>query len=398
LSGNQTEVELRETIKKLEKKLEHAESDRQQINDVLYHDVEKYRALFEHAPDAIMLIDPYSKVVPWQIVACNRATCQMNACTQEDLVGRSVDALHNRVIDRDAYLEHLRDKGVLYSEVVTRRKDGSYVMIQSSTSLIVLDGHEYVLGVDRDITAQKEVEATLNQRALELEERNRELDAFSHTIAHDLKSPLGTVLGAISILRDEMETLSEDGVFVVDLIEASAQKMNKMIEDLLMLSSIRNTDQVSQSVDVRPVVRNALERIADKYRNRQIRFEVQPDLPKATGYAPWLEEVFANLLDNAAKYIGQDNPEPTIKIRGKLLLEFGMVQYEVEDNGVGIAKEDQEQLFEMFTRFHKREATGSGLGLSIVQRIIDKLDGEIGAASMPGEGTTIWFRLPASIG
>ncbi|MBN1121671.1 MAG: PAS domain S-box protein [Anaerolineae bacterium] len=398
MSGNQTEVELKEIIKKLTKKLERAESDRQQINDVLYHDVEKYRTLFEYAPDAILLIDPHSKAIPWQIVACNRAACQMNGCTQEDLIGQSVDTLHNRVNDKEAYLENLRDKGVLHTEMITRRKDGSYVVIQCSTNLVELDGHEYVLGVDRDITAQKEIEAALNQRALELEERNRELDAFSHTIAHDLKSPLGTVLGAISILKDEAGSLSEDGMLVVDLIEASTEKMSKMIEDLLMLASIRNTDQVSQSVDVRPVVQNALERIADKYHSRHIRFEVQPDLPKATGYAPWLEEVFANLIDNAAKYIGQNNPEPTIKIRGELLLEFGMVQYEVEDNGVGIAEEDQEQLFEMFTRFHKREATGFGLGLSIVQRIIDKLEGEIGAASTPGKGTTIWFRLPASIG
>jgi PAS domain S-box-containing protein len=398
LPGDQTKAELIETITILNKKLERAEADRQQINDILYHDVEKYRALFELAPDAIVLVDPHSKIVPWQIVVCNRAACLMIGSPQEDLIGQSIDTLHNRVTDGDAYLAHLREKGVLHSEVVSRRRDGRYAVIQSSISLIVLDGHEYVLGVDRDITAQKEAEVALNQRALELEDRNRELDAFSHTIAHDLKSPLGTVLGAISILRDEIETLSPDGVMVVDLIEASTQKMSKMIEDLLMLSSIRNTDQVAHSVDVRPVVQNALERIEDKYRDRQIRIEVQPDLPKATGYAPWLEEVFANLIDNAAKYIGHDNPAPTIKVRGKLLIEYGMVQYEVEDNGVGIAEENQEQLFDMFTRFHTREATGSGLGLSIVQRIIDKLDGEIGATSTPGQGTTIWFRLPASIG
>jgi PAS domain S-box-containing protein len=398
LSGKETKVELKETIKKLKKKLKRAEADRQQINDVLYHDVEKYRTLFEHAPDAILLVDPYSKVVPWQIVACNQAACQMNGYPREDLVGQSIDILHNRVADRDAYLEQLREKGVLYTEVINQRKDGSHTTIQTSTRSVVLDGHEYVLEVDRDITAQKEAEVALNQRALELEDRNRELDAFSHTIAHDLKSPLGTVLGALSILKDEAQTLSEDNLMVIDLIEVSARKMNKMIEDLLMLSSIRNTDQLSHSVDVRLVVLGALERIEDKYRERGISFEIQPDLPRAMGYAPWLEEVFVNLIDNAAKYIGQDNPAPTIKIRGELLLESGLAQYEVEDNGVGIAEENQAQLFEMFTRFHMREATGSGLGLSIAQRIVDKLGGEIGAASAPGEGTTIWFRLPASIG
>lgn len=116
------------------------------------------------------------------------------------------------------------------------------------------------------------------------------------------------------------------------------------------------------------------------------------DFPTVLGNAAWLEEVFANLVDNAIKYIGEQNPEPRIVIRGQQ--EGTHARYEVSDNGRGIQPEDLPKLFEMFTRFHNREAKGSGLGLSIVRRIIGRLGGEIGVESEPGAGSAFWFTLP----
>jgi two-component system sensor histidine kinase/response regulator len=124
-----------------------------------------------------------------------------------------------------------------------------------------------------------------------------------------------------------------------------------------------------------------------------ITVDLSPDLPLALGYGPWLEEVFANLIGNAIKYIGKQNPAPRIAIRGSL--HAGLAYYAVQDNGIGIQPEDQARLFEMFTRFHHDQATGLGLGLSIVQRIVVKLNGTLGVESTPGQGSTFWFALPA---
>ena len=112
------------------------------------------------------------------------------------------------------------------------------------------------------------------------------------------------------------------------------------------------------------------------------------------GHAQWIEEIFANLVSNAIKYMGKDNPDPRISIRGKP--EGDMVRYEVCDTGVGIAPDDQARLFEMFTRLHTVNAEGLGLGLSIVHRIINKLNGQIGVESEVGKGSTFWFSLPAA--
>jgi signal transduction histidine kinase len=112
------------------------------------------------------------------------------------------------------------------------------------------------------------------------------------------------------------------------------------------------------------------------------------------GYAPWLGHVFSNLLGNAVKYIGKDNPSPRIAIQGAV--NERVARFEVEDNGLGISSNDQGALFDKFSRFHKAEAPGSGLGLTIVDMIIHRLGGKLGVTSEPGRGSTFWFELPAA--
>src|SRR5688572_10682067 len=115
-------------------------------------------------------------------------------------------------------------------------------------------------------------------------------------------------------------------------------------------------------------------------------------MPAAMCHSTWLEEIFANLIGNAITYIGRDNPDPRIHIQGHRV--NGMVRYEVIDNGVGIRPEVQDQLFEMFTRLHPGEGHGLGMGLSIVQRLVTRLEGQVGVESAEGQGSTFWFTLP----
>jgi PAS domain S-box-containing protein len=231
--------------------------------------------------------------------------------------------------------------------------------------------------------------------AAQLESSNNELEAYSHTVAHDLKAPLHIVIGYSSLLlSDYNDQLTPEILAHVDQIEIYARKMNDMIENLLLLARLRDAQTALFPVAVLPVVQSAQDRFRQRIDERGVEVTVEPDLPAVMGYGPWLEEVFANLIENAIKYCGPSNPSPRITIRGRTL-EDNRVRYEVEDNGLGIAQEHQKHLFEMFTRFHADYTKGAGLGLSIVNRIIRKLGGEVGVVSEPNKGSTFWFTLPA---
>lgn len=244
--------------------------------------------------------------------------------------------------------------------------------------------------------AMRAGQESLAKYAIELEERNQELDAYSYTIAHDLKAPLNIVYGYTHMLELSEGLTADDQTYLKQIANAS-MVMSRMIEQLLFAARLKNQNEVLTMVDMPPVIAAAVERYHTVIREAQIAVEVQPDMPSACGHAPWLEEVFANLIGNAIKYIGREtNDSPCIRISGALRND--RVRYAVIDNGIGIDAADQARLFEQFTRLNTLKADGSGLGLSIVQRIITRLNGEVGIDSTAGVGSTFWFTLPASCG
>lgn len=231
------------------------------------------------------------------------------------------------------------------------------------------------------------------QAYAELQARNEELDAFSHTVAHDLKAPLTTMFGYLELaISDSQGVLNNETLDMLYRVRISTQRLRRIIDGLLLLAQLRQADHPLQTVEPYPVVEAAVDRFFTDIEERQIRIQIEPDMPAVIGFGPWLEEVFANLLSNAIKYIGKDNVEPSITVRA---LEMGqIVRFEVQDNGLGIDPEAQKTLFEMFSRFHIGEARGLGLGLSIVRRLVTRLEGEFGVESREGEGSTFWFALP----
>jgi signal transduction histidine kinase len=168
-----------------------------------------------------------------------------------------------------------------------------------------------------------------------------------------------------------------------------------MIESLLLLAKLRDAESRAMPTDIAALVRASLARYDSQIQERHIQLDLAPDLPPALAYGPWLEEVFANLIENAIKYLGANNKAPRVAIRG-MRIEGGMCRYEVEDNGIGIARQHQGELFKMFTRIHPAHIRGAGLGLSIVERIVTKLGGQVGVESEEGRGSTFWFTLPSA--
>jgi PAS domain S-box-containing protein len=247
----------------------------------------------------------------------------------------------------------------------------------------------------RDITDRKDSEETIRRYARELETRNNELDAFTHTVAHDLKTPLQIIVGYTELLDDsDGDVLSEEGREYLSYLQESATQMRDMIGELLLLAQLRNPDMALTNVSAELAVRGAIARLRDVIVQRDIELQVRLPLPPPPAPPVWREEILANLIGNAIKYIGRDNPAPRIEIRGSA--EGENVCYDIIDNGLGIAPENLERLFEMFTRFHQGEASGSGIGLSIVQRIVTRLHGEIRVESAPGKGSTFSVILPAA--
>ena len=245
----------------------------------------------------------------------------------------------------------------------------------------------------RQFEQLQDAQAELKLYAQELEARNQELDAYNHTIAHDLKSPITGMVLKIEVIKMLFKDLPPDALNHMEDIRGNALKLADMIDQLLWLTKLRDAAASAEAVNVNKSVQSALARFQHLIERDGIKIEISPDLPPAMGHAQWIEEVFANLISNAIKYMGKDNPAPYITITG--FQRDNLVRYEVRDTGVGIMPKDQARLFEMFTRLHTVEADGLGLGLSIVRRIITKLNGQIGVESKRGKGSTFWFTIPA---
>ncbi|PAP76448.1 sensor histidine kinase [Rubrivirga marina] len=247
-----------------------------------------------------------------------------------------------------------------------------------------------------DVTRQREERAALHRANadlydanVELQARNDELDAFAHTVAHDLKNSVQGVIGWAEVLRDEgPELTTGEHHELADSVVRAAQKMGTVVHELLLLAGVRRAAVNLQPMAMGAIVDEALARL------RQAGTEVvepaaRPERwPVAVGHAPWVEEVWVNYLSNAAKYGG-----PTVTL-GADVPASGHARFWVHDDGPGLSPEAQAGLFAAFSRVGTTEVEGHGLGLSIVRRIAERLGGTCGVESRPGEGTRFWFALP----
>ncbi len=217
----------------------------------------------------------------------------------------------------------------------------------------------------------------------------KELDAFAYTVAHDLKTPLYSVQINIDRLRDLRNLPIEEGEALVNGVEDLLDKMNNIIEELFVLSSVRSQEVEFEILDMNEIVDEAMQRMGFFINQYHPEIIVQPQLPDALGHAPWVEEVLSNYISNAIKYGGRP---PQIEI-GATREPGEYVRFWVKDNGKGLSETEQKKLFVPFTRLDALRAEGHGLGLSIVERIMEKLDGKAGVESELGVGSVFSFYL-----
>ncbi len=246
----------------------------------------------------------------------------------------------------------------------------------------------------RDITERKRAEEALRQRTAELQARNEELDAFAHTVAHDLKNPLGLVVGFAEALEEDRATVpNEELTRHLRTIARNVRKASSIVDGLLLLAELRKMEVQARPLDMVSIVAEAQQQLAHMIEEYQAEIVVPETWPVALGYGLWVEGVWVNYLSNAIKYGGQP---PRVELGATVQLD-GMVRFWVRDNGPGLAPEEQAQLFTPFTRLDQVRTKGHGLGLSIVWRIVEKLDGQVGVESEVGRGSTFSFTLPGVV-
>jgi signal transduction histidine kinase/DNA-binding response OmpR family regulator len=236
----------------------------------------------------------------------------------------------------------------------------------------------------------------ISQHRDELQARNEELDAFAHTVAHDLKNPLTLVVGFADMLHDMFPTMSiADVTQYLGIIIEHGKKMGNIIEALLLLAVVRGTKEIEiDEVDMGFIVAETMKRIEFMSKEYDAEITLPTTWPTVYGYGQWLEEVWYNYLTNGLKYGGRP---PKLEL-GYDLLEGKKVRFWVKDNGAGFSIDQPEKLFTPLSKLTPTDyQTGHGLGLSIVRRIVERLGGKVGVESQLGKGSKFFFTLPTEI-
>jgi PAS domain S-box-containing protein len=393
-----------ETLRQRIAELEQKEAQRQGEQTTLQEAKDQYRNLFTYSGESIFVVDPNTLT----FVDVNANAARRLGYSREELCKMALRDVE--IYDPDDNANALSwesvASGTIFYECLYRRKNGDEIPVEVSSRLARFGDRYLLLNFVRDITRRKEMENALLEYQHQLEEQNEELRAFSHTVAHDLKTPLSSIIGYGDLLQQRYATMPPEKLGqLLSTIVQTGYRMNNIVDELLLLSGVRDTEVEMAPLDMADIVSSALQRLAFMIRKQQAVI-VLPDVwPTALGHGPWVEEVWVNYLSNAIKYGGQP---PRVEL-GATAHENARLRFWVADNGAGLAPEEQAKLFAPFERLHQVRIQGHGLGLSIVHRIVEKLGGQVGvrspvppelrsssAGEEDGHGCAFYFALPSA--
>ena len=364
-------------------------TERKRVEQALRESEEQYRTLVENQGEGVGFVDPEEC-----FTFANPAAHEIFGVTQDEMVGRNlrefVDPETFDLVQAQTEKRRGGEKSIYRMEFIRPDGERGHLLVTATPRF---DGEGQIVGtfgIFRDITEMVQAEEALHQYAAELEARNEELNAYTHTVAHDLKGPLGHMVGFAQLLEDSYATLSdEDQRDSLHVIAQSGRKMSNIIDELLLLSALRGAEVEMMPLDMASIVDEARQRLAYMIEEYQARILFPDAWPIALGYGPWIEEVWANYLSNALKYGGQ---QPRVELEATVQAD-GMVRFWVRDNGPGLTPEEQARLFAPFTRLEQVQVKGHGLGLSIVRRIVERLSGQVSVESKVGQGSVFAFTL-----
>ena len=269
----------------------------------------------------------------------------------------------------------------------------THIYLAQKFPLFDAAGNAYaVCGISTDITERKQAEEVREHLIAELETKNAELERFTYTVSHDLKSPLVTIKGFLGLL--EQDAAKGDATRMekdMQQIASATDKMQRLLNELLELSRIGRLVNPPEEVSLTTLAREAVELVTGRIKERGVVVAIDPEMPAVSVDRIRLLEVYQNLIENAAKFMGRQS-EPRVEIGVEV--HDGEVVCFVRDNGIGIDPRYHEKIFGLFDRLH-HEGEGTGIGLALVKRIVEIHGGRIWVESEgPNQGSTFWFTLP----
>jgi PAS domain S-box-containing protein len=361
----------------------------------------RYRELFESNPHPMWVYD----LDTLRFLAVNDAAVEHYGYDRDEFLAMTLKDIRpaedvERLLDNVRRVaEGLDDAGVWRHQ----RKDGSLIEVEITSHTLIFDGRRAEVVLAHDVTERRLAEAevhrfnaTLEQRVrdrtADLEVANNELESFSFSVSHDLRSPLRSIDGFAQILAEEYAPrLDEEGRRLLGVVQREAVRMGNLIDDLLRFSRLGRQVLARERVDMQALVHEAYDALPAASKRDGMEFAVLP-LPAAWADPVLIRQVWANLLDNAVKYTRGRDPA-RIEVGAKR--EGDASIYYVRDNGAGFDMQYASRLFGVFQRLHRdEEFEGTGVGLALARRIVNRHGGRIWAEAQPGNGATFSFALP----
>jgi PAS domain S-box-containing protein len=360
-------------------------TERKQAEEVLRDSEERYRRIVDTAQEGIYVVDTELK-----IGFVNKQMAQMLGYSVEEMHGRHLIDFMDDISPVETYRDFHWDKQEIKTphDFRFRRKDGSELWGMISSSPVYDNNGKFVgaLGMVVDVNERKEAERALRKA-------NEELKAFIDIVSHDLKNPIFSIRGfSTLLLRNYEKQLGDKGRGYLDVIDASARQMDRLVSDLLVLSRLGEVVPNLRSVIFHQIIDKAVSTFQGRLEEMGIELVVGQNLPIIYCDGERMYQVFENLLSNAIRFAGNAE-KPKIEIGYEDEGEHH--RFYVRDNGVGIDQKHHRRIFQMFQRVPERgNEEGTGLGLAIVDRIVRQHGGEVWVESEVGEGATFHFILP----
>jgi PAS domain S-box-containing protein len=355
----------------------------------------RYRGLLEAAPDATVVVNQGG-----EIVLLNRQAERQFGYHRDELLGKNVKNIISEGFAERLVADALRSTEDALAqqigsgiELAGRRKDGSDFPIEIMLSPLKSAEGILVTAAIRDITERKQAEEALAKRTKELDRSNKELEQFAYAASHDLQEPLRTMASFAQLLQRRYQgKLDASGDDFIHFIVDGAARMQGLIQDLLAYSRVGSRGKDFVPTDCTAVFDQAVANLRAAI-VESAAVVTHDSLPTVQGDGVQLIQVFQNLVGNSIKF--RDSPSPRIHVTAEQRSSEWV--FSVKDNGIGIDPEYAHRIFEVFQRLHTHtEYPGSGIGLAIAKKIVERHGGQIGVDSQPHQGATFFFTLPAS--